>query len=496
MAELIVAIDQGTTGTTVLVLDARGRVRGRAYGELRQYFPRPGWVEHDADEIYRGVVSLTRAALRDARAKPVDMRAIGITNQRETFVVWERKSGRPVHRAIVWQCRRSDEICQRLARFEPEITRRTGLLVDPYFSGTKLKWLFDHDRSLRPRAARGELCFGTIDSWLVFRLSGNDAHLTDFTNASRTMMLNLDKLQWDDRMLEMLDVPREMLPKPVSSRGPLAEVAPAVFGVRGVPIAATIGDQQAALFGNGAVRAGEAKSTYGTGAFLLMNTGGKRPVSRHRLLATSALGPDGEPAYALEGSVFVAGAAIQWLRDGLGLIASSADSYGLARRSRDRSQPYVVPAFTGLGAPWWDTSARGAIVGITRGTSRADLVRAVLDSIAYQVYEVFVAMEADAHRRLSELRADGGASANDYLMQFQANLLGRPVSRPAMIETTALGAGILAGMATGLWKSPRDVAVTREGRKIFRPRMKQRERDALIDGWRDAVARVLMHPQA
>jgi glycerol kinase len=491
MADLILAIDQGTTGTTVFVIDARGKIRGRAYREIRQFYPRLGWVEHDPEEIYRSTLELSKSAIAKARAKTADIRAIGITNQRETFVVWERKSAKPVYRAIVWQCRRSAEICDAMRDRESELVRRTGLLLDPYFSGTKLKWLLDNRPELRGRAERGELCFGTIDTWLIFRLSRGADFVTDYTNASRTMLLNLARLDWDDEMLAMLEVPRAMLPAAVSSRGPLAETAAGTIGPRALPIAAVIGDQQSALFGQGAVNPGDSKATYGTGAFLLMNTGREQVASHSRLLTTAALGPEGGPAYALEGSVFIAGAAIQWLRDGLGLIRKAPDSLQLARKSRDRSQPYLVPAFVGLGAPHWDPAARGAIVGITRGTTRADIVRAALDSIAYQVLDVIVAMENDTARPMSELRADGGAAANPYLMQFQADLLGRPVRRPAMTETTALGAAMLAGMASGLWPLQKDLDVFHRGAKIFEPRMRRDERERLIEGWHQAVGRVL-----
>ncbi len=397
----------------------------------------------------------------------------------------------PVHRAIVWQCRRSAEICDRLREHEAEVAERTGLVVDPYFSGSKLRWLLDQEPGLRRRARRGEVCFGTIDTWLIFKLSRGRAFVTDFTNASRTLMLNLERLQWDSPMLEMLDVPPEMLPTPVPSRGPLAEAAAGVFGNRAIPIAASIGDQQSALFGQGGVKVGDAKVTYGTGAFLLMNTGKVRPRSHNRLIATRALGPGGEPAYALEGSVFIAGAAVQWLRDELGLIAQSSETHALATRNRDRTAPYFVPAFVGLGAPYWDSDARGAIFGLTRGTTRGDLVRATLDSIAYQVHDVLVAMEKDSGHRIAELRVDGGAAANDYLMQFQADLLARAVRRPAMAETTVLGAAILAGLATGVWRSAGELKALRKLDRAFRPQMKKADRDRLVGGWRAAVARTL-----
>lgn len=491
MADLILAIDQGTTGSTVFVIDARGKIRGRAYREIRQFYPRPGWVEHDPEEIYRTTLALAKSALKKARAKAGDISGVGITNQRETFVVWERKTARPVHRAIVWQCRRSAEICDAMRERESEVVRRTGLLVDPYFSGTKLKWLLDDRPELRERAQRGELCFGTIDTWLTFKLSRGASFVTDYTNASRTMMLNLARLDWDDEMLVMLEVPRAMLPAAVSSRGPLAEAAAGTIGARAIPIAAVIGDQQSALFGQGAVNPGDSKATYGTGAFLLMNTGREQVASHSRLLTTTALGPEGAPAYALEGSVFIAGAAIQWLRDGLGLVRKAPESLQHARRSRDRSQPYMVPAFVGLGAPYWDPAARGAIVGITRGTTRADVVRAALDSIAYQVRDVILAMESDTAHPMPELRADGGAAANPYLMQFQADILGKPVLRPAMTETTALGAAMLAGLATGVWQSQDDLALFHRSTKVFEPRMQPAERERLLAGWHDAVSRVL-----
>jgi|SRR5579885_2828392 glycerol kinase len=494
MAQLVVAIDQGTTGTTVLILGPDGKVRARAYSEIRQYFPRPGWVEHDPEEIFHTAAALTGRALRAARASAADVAAIGIANQRETFVVWERASGRPLGRAIVWQCRRSADICAAIRGHEPDIAQRTGLIVDPYFSASKLKWMLDRDRSLRRRAARGELCFGTIDSWLIFRLSRGAAHVTDFTNASRTMLFNLRARRWDPAMLELFGVPPEMLPQVVGSRGPLAETAPGTLASRSIPIGAAIGDQQSALFGQGAVHPGQAKITYGTGAFLLMHTGERVVRSKNRLLSTAALGPAGEPAYALEGAIFVAGAVVQWLRDGLGIIRKASDTMEMVRRSAARSGTYLVPAFVGLGAPWWDAGARGAIVGITRGTSAADIARAALDSIAYQVCDVCRAMERDGGRPIAELRADGGAAANDYLMQFQADIVARPVRRAAMLETTALGAAMLAGLACGVWRSPAELERMRGRARIFKPRMAAAERKQLLRGWHDAVARVLTRP--
>lgn len=496
MGSHILAIDQGTTGTTALVLDDSGHVRGRAYGEIQQFYPQPGWVEHDPEELFRSVLRQGRAALRAARVGPRELAAIGIANQRETFVIWERANGRPLGRAIVWQCRRSAAICERLREREEEIGQHTGLLADPYFSGSKLKWLLDQNRALRRRAARGELCFGTIDSWLVFKVSQGAAFVTDVTNASRTMLMNLADRAWDPAMLAMLDVPAAMLPRIVASRGPVAEASRGMFGDAAIPVGAVIGDQQSALYGQGCDRTGAAKVTYGTGAFVLIHSGGQRVVSRNRMLATAALDPAGGPAFALEGSVFIAGAAIQWLRDELKLIGNSAESYDLALQSNDRTQPYVVPAFVGLGAPYWDSGARGAILGITRGTTRADVVRATLDSLAYQVRDVLEAMEADLGKPITKLHADGGAAKNDYLMQFQADLTGRTITRPRMAETTALGAGLLAGLAVGLWRTAREVAAAREGdrsfTRSFTPRMKPRERAQLIAGWHDAVARVML----
>jgi glycerol kinase len=490
MPECVLAIDQGTTGTTVLLLDGRGRIRGRAYGEIRQHYPRPGWVEHDPEEIYRSVVRLSRQAIAGAKVDAAAIAAIGIANQRETFVVWECGNGRPLYRAIVWQCRRSTEICERLREQEDEVTRRTGLLVDPYFSGTKLKWLLDHEPGLRRRGERGEICFGTIESWLIYRLSRGAAFVSDFTNASRTLLLNLESCAWDEVMCDKLQVPPLMLPRLVSSRGPLCETASGTIAARPIPVGAAIGDQQAALFGQGCVRAGDAKVTYGTGAFLLMHMGSERVDSQNRLLTTLALGQSGEPAFALEGSVFIAGAAVQWLRDQLGLIARSSDTLTLARKSHDRSELYVVPAFVGLGAPYWDSRARGAIVGITPDTNKADIVRATLDSIAYQVSDIVTAMESDTGRRIAELRVDGGAATNDYLMQFQADLLQCPVRRPRMAETTALGAAMLAGISAGIWHDADELTSSIKGARVFEPKMSAGERDQLVAGWHAAVERV------
>jgi len=490
MPEFVLAIDQGTTGTTVLLLDGRGRIRARAYGEIRQHYPRPGWVEHDAEEIYRSVIRLSRRALADAKVEAAAIASIGIANQRETFVVWERKNGRPLYRAIVWQCRRSTDICESLRDDEAEVTRRTGLLVDPYFSGTKLKWLLDHESGLRRRSERGEICFGTIESWLIYKLSRGAAFVSDFTNASRTLLFNLESRAWDEVMCDKLGVPLPMLPQPVSSRGPLCETAAGTIAARPIPVGAAIGDQQSALFGQQCVKAGDAKVTYGTGAFLLVHTGTERVDSHNRLLTTLALGKTGESAFALEGSIFIAGAAVQWLRDKLGLIARSSDTLALARKSYRRAELYMVPAFVGLGAPYWDSRARGAILGITPDTNKADVVRATLDSICYQVRDVVAAMEIDSGHRIAELRVDGGAAANDYLMQFQADLLQSPVQRRRMAETTALGAALLAGISAGIWHDANASLSAAKGARLFEPKMAAGERDQLVAGWHAAVDRV------
>jgi glycerol kinase len=493
MASLVMAIDQGTTGTTVLLLDDSGKLVARAYGEIQQYYPKPGWVEHDGEEIFTSVRALAAHALRLARARASDIAVIGLANQRETLLVWERSSGRPVAPAIVWQCRRSADICREMKAHEGAIRRRTGLLLDPYFSASKLKWLLDRSPALRRRAARGGLCFGTIESWLIYRLSGGQTHVSDYTNASRTSLLNLRTRQWDPAMLELFGVPPEMLPKVVPSRGPLAETAAGMIGARSLPIGCAIGDQQAALFGLGAVKAGDTKVTYGTGAFMLMHTGERLVASRNRLLTTLALGPEGEPAAALEGSIFVAGAVVQWLRDGLKLIKQAAETERLiASAGLDGDQTFFVPAFVGLGAPWWDSEARGAIMGLTRGTTAADIVRAAVESIAFQVADVLSAMERDSGKRIRLLRADGGAAANDYLLQFQANVLGRPVQRAGALEATALGAAKLAGMACGVWRKPPPLQEAKSGR--FAPGFSPRERARRLEGWHAAVKRVLTRP--
>jgi glycerol kinase len=498
----IVAIDQGTTGSTALVLDPRGRLVGRAYAEFTQYFPKPGWVEHDAEEIWQVSLKVLKGALRAAKLRPEAVAAIGITNQRETTVLWDRRTGKPLYRAIVWQDRRTADRCSALrdAGRAEAVRAKTGLVIDSYFSGTKLEWLLENVRGARERAEDGHLAFGTVDSWLVWKLSGGAVHATDFTNASRTLLFNIHDRRWDPELLELFGVPESVLPRVLPSAGVFAHTARGVLGECCVPIAGIAGDQQAALFGQLCVEPGLVKNTYGTGCFVLMFLG-ERPVSsQHGLVTTIACAADGTPAYALEGSVFVAGAALQWLRDGLQVLKRAADSEALARSVKSTDGVYMVPAFVGLGAPYWDPHARGAVVGLTRGTTRAHIARAALESIAYQSRDVIDAMSADAHttaadgrKALRQIRVDGGASANDFLMQFQADQVGVPVDRPKIVETTALGAGFLAGLGIGLW-TPASLSRLRAVGRVFKPRMSADQREELYRGWRAAVRRVLSQP--
>jgi glycerol kinase len=489
MKGCVLALDQGTTGSTAMVLDRRGTVCGRAYSEFTQYYPRPGWVEHDPEEIWQVSLRVMKQSLQSAKIAASDLAAIGIANQRETTVLWDRLTGRPTGRAIVWQDRRTAPLCEELkaAGLEDTIRARTGLVIDPYFSATKLRWLFDHGRGLRAKADR--LAFGTIDSWLIGKLTGGRTHVTDHTNASRTLLYDIHRQCWDDELCRLLDIPTTVLPEVVPSSGVVATTKRDLFGAE-VPIAGIAGDQQAALFGQGCFRTGLVKNTYGTGCFLLMFTGDEPVTSRKGLVTTIACGADGSPAYALEGSVFIAGAAVQWLRDGLGLIKRAAESEVLARQVQSTLGVYLVPAFVGLGAPHWDASARGAIVGLTRGVRRAHLVRATLESLAYQTRDVVDAMVDESGQQLAGLRVDGGACANDFLMQFQADLLGVPVERPKIVETTALGAALLAGLGAGVWKNASDLDRVRRRDRIFKPRMKAERRETLCQGWRRAVAAV------
>jgi glycerol kinase len=485
----VLAIDQGTTGSTAMVFDAVGTVRGRAYSEFTQHYPKPGWVEHDADEIWTVSLKVIKGALRSAKLAPRDLAAIGITNQRETVVVWDRRSGRPVYRAIVWQDRRTAQQCEQLKRdgLEETVRATTGLVIDPYFSGTKLRWLLDNVRGLRNRAA--DLAFGTIDSWLIWKLTGGGTHATDYTNASRTLLFDIHRRRWDDELLRVLQIPSEILPQVVPSSGVVATTDAKVCGAE-IPIAGIAGDQQAALFGQACFAPGMVKNTYGTGCFILMFTGDTPVASKKGLLTTLACAGDGKPAYALEGSVFIAGAAIQWLRDGLGLLKTARESERHAAAVDSSLGVYVVPAFVGLGTPYWDSAARGAIVGLTRGVTRAHLVRATLESLAFQTRDVVDTMAAESGGGLAQMRVDGGASSNDFLMQFQADMLGAAVDRPEIIETTALGAALLAGRAVGLWSSPARLERARRRDRLFKPRMKPEQREELYRGWVRAVAAV------
>jgi glycerol kinase len=486
---LVLALDQGTTGSTALLIDRRGRVRGRGYAELPQHFPKPGWVEHDPDRIWKGILAATALALRSAKARAAAVAAIGVTNQRETTLLWDRVTGEPLGHAIVWQDRRTAARCEELRRRgrEPGIRRATGLVCDPYFSATKLEWLLAERAGVRARLARRRLAFGTVDSWLVWKLTGGKVHATDPTNASRTMLFGLRSRRWEPSLLRTFGVPASVLPEVRRSSGGFGSTHGVTGLPDGIPVAGVAGDQQAALFGQGCVQPGQSKNTYGTGCFLLLHTGSRPVASRAGLLTTVACGPDGGPAYALEGSVFVAGAAIQWLRDGLGLVARAAETEAIARSVPDSGGVVLVPAFVGLGAPYWRADVRGALLGLTRGSTRAHVVRAALESLAFQSRDLVEAMARDAGSRVRALQVDGGAVANDWLMQYQADLLGVPVRRPRVIETTALGAGLLAGLGSGFWRSPRELAAARALDREFRPRRTAAWRAAEWARWRSAV---------
>ncbi|MGQ0814483.1 MAG: glycerol kinase GlpK [Gemmatimonadota bacterium] len=487
MSRAILAIDQGTTGTTCLVIDESAQVVGRAYSEFPQYYPQPGRVEHDPGEIGDVTMRVARDALESAGN--YDIAGIGITNQRETVVVWDRNTGVPIHRAIVWQDRRTAEMCRALKAEGKEewVRARTGLVLDPYFSGTKIRWILDHVDDARQRAGRGELAAGTIDCWLVWHLTGGKVHATDPTNASRTLLYDIDTLDWDDGLCELFAVPRALLPEVKPSSGNFGETARELFNDRSIPVAGIAGDQQAALFGQGCVDKGQGKNTYGTGAFLLLNTGEERVASKHGLLTTVACGPRGEPRYALEGSIFIAGAAVQWLRDELKIIGTATEAEDLARTTESNGGVYFVPAFVGLGAPHWDPEARGTIVGLTRGSTRAHIARAALESMAYATSDVLNAMVSDSGMKANELYVDGGATSNDWLMQFQADVLAIPVMRPKLVECTAYGAAGLAGIAVGVWQDANEFLAVRADPQRFDPSMSKDERERLFDGWRRAV---------
>ena len=490
MPKYMMALDSGTTSNRCILFDRAGRIVSVAQREFTQYFPQPGWVEHDANEIWATLLGVAVEAMQMAGAAAADIAAIGITNQRETTIVWDKATGEPVHHAIVWQCRRTSEYCDELrargltARFR----EKTGLVLDAYFSATKLHWLLENVPGVRERAAKGELLFGTVETWLIWKLTGGRAHVTDYSNASRTMLFNINTLDWDEEILAELNIPRSMLPKPLPSSGLFGTTDTSLLGGE-IPITGAAGDQQAALFGQTCFQPGEAKNTYGTGCFLLMNTGEKPVFSQNGLVTTIAWGLGQKVTYALEGSIFVAGAAIQWLRDEMKLIANAAESEAVAQEVVDTNGCYVVPAFTGLGAPYWDQYARGAIVGLTRGCNRAHIVRATLDSLTYQTYDVLNAMRADSGIALASLKVDGGASANNYLMQTQADVIGAPVLRPTCVESTAMGAAYLAGLAVGFWRDQAEIRKIWAVDRTFEPQLDAKSRDARLHGWHRAVQR-------
>lgn len=488
----IMALDQGTTSSRCIIFDHSGAMLASAQREFAQHYPKPGWVEHDAAEIWETTLEVARGAMAKAGLSAADIAAIGITNQRETTVVWDKETGAPVCPAIVWQCRRTAPMADALAAsgWAEKIRQRTGLVPDAYFSGTKLRWILDKIPGARRGAEEGRLLFGTIDSWLIWNLTGGRAHVTDVTNASRTMLFDIRRLRWDPELLELFGIPEQMLPKVQPSSCIYGETEPALFGGK-IPVAGAAGDQQSALFGQCCFEAGDVKNTYGTGCFLLMHTGSEPVFSKNGLITTIAASGPGKIRYALEGSVFTAGAAVQWLRDELKLIPDAAASEAEARSVADTGGVYVVPAFTGLGAPYWNQYARGTITGITRGFTRAQLVRATLESIAYQTCDICRAMESDAGVELTRLRVDGGASANDLLMQFQSDLLGAEVLRPACIETTALGAAYLAGLAVGYWKDTADIRQNRQTGRVFLPEMRDATRAKLLKGWNRALTTAL-----
>ena len=488
MSRYVMALDSGTTSNRCILFNERGEMCAVAQKEFTQYFPRPGWVEHDAEEIWSTQLEVAQQALHIAGATAADIAAIGITNQRETTIVWNRETGKPIGRAIVWQCRRTAEYCGQLVAkgLTETIRQKTGLVIDPYFSGTKIRWMLENIPGARALAEEGKLLFGTVETWLIWKLTGGKVHVTDYSNASRTMLFNINTLGWDEEILGELGIPVSMLPTPMPSSHVYGYTNAAFFGGP-IPIAGAAGDQQAALFGQTCFAPGDAKNTYGTGCFLLMNTGNTPVFSRNGLVTTIAWGLDGKVTYALEGSVFVAGAAIQWLRDEMRFIESAADSEYMAQKVENTNGCYVVPAFTGLGAPHWDAYARGVIVGLTRGVNKYHIIRATLDSIAYQTVDVLRAMEADAGMKLSALRVDGGASNNNYLMQAQADLANAPVLRPRCVETTAMGAAYLAGLAVGYWESTGQIRKNWVIDRTFTPDITPEERSGRVNGWSRAV---------
>jgi len=489
MAKFIMSLDSGTTSNRCILFNEAGEVCSVSQKEFTQIFPKPGWVEHDADEIFSTQLEVAKQALANIGATAADIAAIGITNQRETTIVWNKYTGRPIYNAIVWQCRRTAHYCDNLTakKHVYMIRSKTGLVIDPYFSGTKIRWILENVPGAKDQAANGELLFGTVETWLIWKLTGGRVHVTDYSNASRTMLFNINTLTWDDEILKLIEIPISMLPEPKPSSCVYGHTDAQFFGAP-IPIAGAAGDQQSALFGQACFAPGDSKVTYGTGAFLLMNTGEKPIFSQNGLVTTIAWGLDGKVNYALEGSIFVAGAAIQWLRDELRFIESAGDSEYMAQKVKDTNGCYVVPAFTGLGAPYWDAYARGAIVGLTRGVNKYHIVRATLDSIAYQTNDVLAAMEADSGIRLSNLKVDGGASANNYLVQTQSDISGAPVLRPRCVETTAMGAAYLAGLAVGYWNSLEDIQKNWSVDRQFIPNITEEVRVSRISGWKKAVS--------
>ncbi|MBO8177173.1 MAG: glycerol kinase GlpK [Bacillus sp. (in: Bacteria)] len=489
MEKYILALDQGTTSSRAILFNQKGEVVHMAQKEFTQHFPKPGWVEHDANEIWGSILAVMASVLSEVNVKPEQVAAIGITNQRETTVVWDKHTGKPVYNAIVWQSRQTADICDELKEkgYDELFRQKTGLLIDAYFSGTKVKWILDNVEGAREKAENGDLLFGTIDTWLIWKLSGGKAHVTDYSNASRTLMYNIFDLQWDDELLDILNVPKSMLPEVRPSSEVYGTTIPEHFFGQKVPIAGAAGDQQAALFGQACFEKGMAKNTYGTGCFMLMNTGEKAVRSDHGLLTTLAWGIDGKVEYALEGSIFVAGSAIQWLRDGLRMFKEAKDSEMYATRVESTEGVYVVPAFVGLGTPYWDSDVRGAVFGLTRGTKKEHFIRATLESLAYQTKDVLTAMEKDSGISLKALRVDGGAVKNNFLMQFQSDILNVPVERPVVNETTALGAAYLAGLAVGYWNNREEIASQWNLDRSFEPTMSEQERTNLYEGWKKAV---------
>ncbi|WP_244402151.1 glycerol kinase GlpK [Parageobacillus sp. KH3-4] len=489
MERYILSLDQGTTSSRAILFNQKGEIVHISQREFTQYFPKPGWVEHNANEIWGSILAVIATVLSETSIKPEQVAAIGITNQRETTVVWDKRTGLPIYNAIVWQSRQTADICEQLKQqgYDDLFREKTGLLIDPYFSGTKVKWILDNVEGAREKAEKGDLLFGTVDTWLIWKLSGGRAHVTDYSNASRTLLFNIHTLQWDEEILTILGIPKSMLPEVRPSSEVYAKTIPHhFFGVE-VPIAGAAGDQQAALFGQACFEEGMAKNTYGTGCFMLMNTGGKAVQSKHGLLTTIAWGIDGKVEYALEGSIFVAGSAIQWLRDGLRMIKQASDSETYAEKVDSTDGVYVVPAFVGLGTPYWDSDVRGAVFGLTRGTTKEHFIRATLESLAYQTKDVLTAMEADSGIALKTLRVDGGAVKNNFLMQFQSDMLGVPVERPVINETTALGAAYLAGLAVGYWKDRKEIATQWQLERQFEPKMAKEKQEKLYDGWKKAV---------